>query len=239
MSCHSRIIPATVVTVLLFACGKSTSNSDSALGSGGTSSSVDGDGGGRGGSGSVDADTTETVTSGGRGGTSSSGGTSGATATSSSGGTGGGVTTTSSLDATSTTGNEGGASASGGATGMTAEEMGCIVTGAGECRDQAGLAFACPLELPTPDTCSECYEPTIDEQGHPINQCTAILPSGDSCKGCCCDPTRAGCEERESISGCAAYPDMPRYLVCVTPYEEPSGCTPRLRSSQLDTYCCP
>ena len=213
---------------LLAACGKSTSNPDPAAGTGGLGDDADG-GAGREGTG--DTGTTGSNASGGRSGTSSGGeGTAGAAESTSDAASSGAV---------NTTGNEGGAFSSGGATGMTAEEMGCIVTGAGECRDQAGLAFACPLELPTPDTCSECYEPTINEQGHPINPCTAILPSGDSCKGCCCEPTRAGCEERESISGCAPYPDMPRYLVCVTPYDEPSGCTQGLSSDQLDTYCCP
>lgn len=151
------------------------------------------------------------------------------------------------------TGTEGGTTASGGAagmTGMTAEEAGCIVVGpptAGvyapdatvSCENQGGLGFACPEDQATPDTCLECLERGVNEQGHPINQCIVTLPDGGSCKGCCCKPTRSGCEQRDSISGCDGYPEMPRYLVCVKPYDELSGCTRTLDSEQVDTYCCP
>lgn len=158
---------------------------------------------------------------------------------------------TSASEATSTTGNEGGAFSSGGATGMTAEEAGCIVVGpptAGvyaplptvpSCGEHGELGFLCPREQVTPDTCLECLEPGVSDQGNAINQCLGTLPDGGSCKGCCCKPTRSGCEERESLSGCSAHADMPRSLVCVIPYEEPSGCTRTLDGDGVDTYCCP
>jgi hypothetical protein len=232
MSCRTRIVSASAAFVLL-GCGKSTGNAEPAADSSGeTSSSAVGSEGGRGGSGSVeDASSTENINSGGCGGTSSGDST-------------GGETMTSSLEATSSTGNEGGAFASGGASAMTAEEAGCIVTGPAlsQCPgwSQGELTFTCPLEQPTPDTCSECYEPGIDPQGHPINQCnSAELPDGSGCKSCCCTPTRSGCQERESISGCGPHPDMPRYVMCVKPYDEPSGCTLSLYGDLLDTYCCP
>jgi hypothetical protein len=231
MSCRTRIVSASAAFVLL-ACGKSTGNPVPAAGSsGGTSSSAVGDGGGRGGSAGVDdASATENISSGGCGGTSNGEST-------------GGETLTSSLDATSSTGNEGGAFASGGATGMTAEEAGCIVTGPAlsQCPgwSQGELTFVCPRDASLPETCSECYEPGVDEHGNAVNQCVATLPDGGSCHNCCCEPSESGCEERPDDTGCDTRPDLPRRFVCVKPYEEPSGCLLALYSDLVDRYCCP
>jgi hypothetical protein len=226
MSRRTRIVSATAAFVLL-ACGKSTGNSEPASGSsGGTSSSAVGSEGGRGGSGSVeDASSTENISSGGCGGTSNADST-------------GGETMTSSLDATSSTGNDGGAFASGGASAMTAEEAGCIVAGAQSC-PSTETAFACPRDDAVPDTCSECYEPGVNQQGHPVNQCLATLPDGGSCRTCCCEPSHSGCEEQPE-SSCAWLPETPRIFYCIQPYEEPVGCTLGGGISDLvDYYCCP
>jgi hypothetical protein len=151
-----------------------------------------------------------------------------------------GETTDATANSATSAGGEDSTTGSAGDTGMTAEQMGCIVIRGAQCLTDPELSFACPRDAPVPDTCSECYEPGVSEQGHPVNQCLATLPDGGPCHNCCCEPSESGCEERpDDTTGCVGLPDMPRLFVCVKPYQEPSGCTLAGYNDLVDEYCCP
>lgn len=228
MLCRKICLGVTSV-LLAVACGKSTTDSDgSAIGMGGTwsddSGGAAGVGGGGGPTGTSGATTSTDI-----GGEGSMAATDGG-----SGGTEGGD-----VYSTASSGNEAGTNAGGGNAGVTAEVMGCVVAGARPCSSLSETSFACPRDAPVPETCSECYDPMVDEQGHPYNQCSTALPGGERCRYCCCEPSHSGCEERPEL-GCDWSPQSPRYFYCVKPYDAPPGCTLGGGISDLvDYYCCP
>jgi len=234
-----KVALAAACGVLLAACGKSTSDSDlSPTGSAGSSSSVSGSGG------SDDGEGTSTETTG-TGGTAANA--SGTTVSMGAGGesnlaaTDGGKGGTADSDASSTadSGEEGGTAGSGGDAWATAEEAGCIVFSGAGCGTDVEAYMVCPRDA-KPGTCSECFEPTVDEQGHPYNQCSTGLLNGTECHFCCCEPSASGCEERpEKAATCQSLPAQSRLFLCVRPYEEPSGCTLAHYSTLVDEYCCP
>jgi hypothetical protein len=231
---------SSVLCVLLcVACGQTKTSSESAPTTGtGGSSSADGAVDGHGGSSEVDSGTGGTAGTGGGAtepATSGGGGGSNAVATNSSGGG------TTGAENASSSGNGGGSGGSGGEPGVTAEEAGCIATATlKDCPSDTQAVFACPTNQVIPETCSECYEPMVDAQGHPYNQCVATLPDGRSCQYCCCKPSQSGCEEQMgSSTGCVAYPSMRRFFLCISPYQQPSGCTFANNYGAVDSYCCP
>ena len=227
-------------SALVFAaCGKSTTSSESsAMGSGG-SSAEDG-GAAHGGSAQGDGGTSESTATGGENSSdtadsSTQGGMTQSVATD--GSTGG--TTNSTANSATTAGGENSTTGSAGDAGMTAEEMGCIASKGRQCLSNSETSFACPTDAPVPDTCSECYEQGVSQQGHAVNPCYVTLPNDQSCRYCCCEPTESGCEERPDDTGCVGLPNTPRLFVCVKPYQELSGCTLAFYSDLVDEYCCP
>ena len=243
MLSHPRRPSLVLASVLLaVACGKSTTSSEASSSSSG-GSSLEGSGGGHeasagGNGGSGEATDTSSATERGSGATASTG-TGGGSGNAATGGSTGGTADSDANSATSS-GDEGGTTASGGDAGMTAEDAGCIVTSELKpCSSNTEAVFACPKDA-VPETCSECYEPMIDSNGHPFNQCPTGLLDGEQCHYCCCEPSHSGCEELpESGSACAAHPSMPRLFLCIEPYEKPSGCTLTHDLEVVDRYCCP
>ena len=244
MLSHPRRLCLVLASVLLaVACGKSTTSSEASSSSSG-GSSLEGSGGGHeasagGNGGSGEATDTSSATERGSGATASTG-TGGGSGNAATGGSTGGTADSDANSATSS-GDEGGTTASGGDAGMSAEEMGCIIAGATWCPSPSETSFACPRDAAVPETCSECYEPMIDSNGHPFNQCLTALPDGTQCHYCCCEPSHSGCEERPDMAKlCQPIPDQPRPLRLRQALSGALRVHSRSATRTLvDQYCCP
>ncbi len=227
MWCRSALLTVALAAATASACGRSMSGVEPAAGEGGEPAGATMGGGSQSGSGSGAGNTAGSSENSGRGGAGTAGTGGGGGGGSAAGAMGGG-------DASAGSAMSGGAGAAGESSAGESGGLGppgCVL-GSRSC-GSGSVGFECPPETyyDLPESCSGCIDPTTQDLQCPTR-------GYGNCTGCCCEPTRGGCEA-QTIT-CVGYPSTPNRYRCIGAYDPPSpGCVLDTTLNGIDALCCP